>query len=474
MKQSITLKKVFAAVFLVLPLIASPAAAGLAARIDSIINRQSQQNAQYSISVADAQTGEVLYSQNDRQAMIPASNMKIITSAAAVHYLGADYEYVTRVGLWGDRLVIIGSGDPLLGDDVTDRRNDRKPDWLLLDIVEKLKAAGVTSISDIIVDSTVFDDRRVHPSWPVDQLNRWYACEVSGVNYHGNCIDITARNVGGRVILDVMPDTNYVNIRNDITAVNSGDQAVGSYRTNTPNRIIAFGRCRTSQGPFKVAIERPAAFFGFLVYEQLVRSGIEVTGELLEKSVTPGRDFDKIAEYRTPLADVLLRCNEDSLNLAAEALMKTIAANVPNDSGAAGSWQRGSELMSEYLAWLGINPEQYHIDDGSGLSRENRLSATAIKRALLNMHNSGNWQLYKQSLAVAGESGTINRYFHAEPYRGNIVGKTGYIRGVRSFSGVCTVNGKDYIFAALANNSNANSRTALNDIAKAIIDEFSG
>ena len=93
--------------------------------------------------------------------------------------------------------------------------------------------------------------------------------------------------------------------------------------------------------------------------------------------------------------------------------------------------------MGDYLRELGVPDAEFRIDDGSGLSRENRLSARAIMTVLLDLYKSPNWELYRTSLAVGGEDGTIGRYFKPRNYRGTILGKTGYISGVRSFSGVC-------------------------------------
>ena len=156
--------------------------------------------------------------------------------------------------------------------------------------------------------------------------------------------------------------------------------------------------------------------------------------------------------------------------MAAEALLKTIAAH-NNPNGKYGSWDRGRELVSEYLLGLGIDKSQFYIDDASGLSRQNELSAYAITKVLLNIYNSDNWEMYKDSLAVGGVDGTIARYFKEEKYKGKIIGKTGYINKVKTFSGICTTEQGDYIFSILANNTNGRTRGVINDIAEAIIDD---
>ena len=446
------------------------AKADLAKRVDGIISRSLQQKVRFSIHIVKADSGGTVYNHDAGELMIPASNMKIITTAAALKYLGPDYEYKTKVGLCDDTLVVVGSGDPLLGDERTDAKYGREKGWIFQDIAAALKRKGIATIKDIVIDSSVFDDQRIHPSWSKKELNKWYACEVSGLNFNDNCIAISTRNNGGKVTVFIEPQTSFLKLTNKVIPISKGSSAVGTYRNKEANKIVIYGRCKDRVGPFDVAIERPAAFFGFLLYENLTKSGIRTRGQLIEKTLDDPSDFKLLTQYVTPLADCLARSNKNSLGLAAEALLKTIAAN-NNPEGKNGSWDRGRGLISEYLLGLGIDESQFYIDDASGLSRQNELSAYAITKVLLNIYNSRNWELYKDSFAVGGVDGTIARYFKEEKYKGKISGKTGYINGVRSFSGLCSTGQGDYIFSILANNTNGQTRGVINDIAKAIIDD---
>jgi len=445
------------------------AKADLAKRINGIISQTSQKKVKFSVHIVKAGSGRAVYSYNARTALVPASNMKIITSAAALKYLGPNYEYETKVGLCDDTLVVIGGGDPLLGDKVTDAKYGRKANWIFEDIIAVLKKKRIKTVKDIIVDSSMFDDQRVHPNWPKKELNRYYACEVSGLNFNGNCIEVTAKNTGGKVAVFIEPKTGFVKLTNKVKPISKGSSAVGSYRQPEPNKIVVHGKCRKQAGPFAVAIERPAAFFGFLLAENLAKAGIKTNGQLIEKPLGDNCDVKMLAEYSTPIADCLARCNKNSLGLAAEALLKTIAANSKPD-GKDGSWAGGQQVISRYLLGLGIDRSQFHIDDGSGLSRQNKLSANAIIRVLSDTYKSRHWRFYKDSLAVGGVDGTIAKYFKEQQYKGKIFAKTGYMAGIRSFSGVCTTADGDYIFSILANNTNSKTRNAFHNIAKAIID----
>ncbi|MBN2018721.1 MAG: D-alanyl-D-alanine carboxypeptidase/D-alanyl-D-alanine-endopeptidase [Sedimentisphaerales bacterium] len=450
--------------------IGGAASAELTERLDAIVGAQTQANVRIAVQVVNPETGTIVYSRNASMPMVPASNMKIITTAAALKYLGPDFFYQTRVGLVGESLAVIGSGDPVLGDKQTAEKNFFDPRWMLKDIAQQLFTADITTITDIIVDSTVFDDERVHPSWSKDELNRWYACEVSGLNYNGNCVEIIAETIGSKVQLTLDPPTAYVTIINKCTPTLNPPNTVWGAREANSNVITVLGSCYRQCQPIRVTIDRPPAFLGFLLAEELKRAGVSVRGHLLEKEITASDKLRTIAVYRSSLWDVLERCNKDSLGLAAEALVKTVAASKqPNGKG--GSWQAGRGLNSGYLLSLGIPTDQFYIDDGSGLSEKNLLSAHAISTVLCDLYKNASWPNYKKTLAVGGMDGTIDKYFNEPAYKGKIFGKTGYIEGVKSFSGVCTTGGGERIFSIITNKANGNTRQAINDVVKAIIDE---
>jgi D-alanyl-D-alanine carboxypeptidase/D-alanyl-D-alanine-endopeptidase (penicillin-binding protein 4) len=452
--------------------LATFAKANLTKRVNAIISQPSLKNVQFSIHIVKADSGRTMYSHNSKESLVPASNMKIITTAAALKFLGADYNYKTKVGLCDDTLVVIGSGDPLLGDKTTDDKYNRKAGWIFEDIIAALKRKRITAIKDIIIDSGMFDDQRVHPGWPKKELNKPYACEVSGLNFRGNCIDISAKKIGKGVVVSIEPQTAFIKTQNKVILISKGTSTIGSYRNRQPNTIVVHGKCKSKIGPFAVAIERPAAFFGFLLAENLAKSGIKTKGELIEKAVSEDCNVTVLTEHGTPIADCLARCNKDSFGLAAEALFKTIAANssITNKNG---SWAAGRQIISRYLSALGIDRSQFYIADGSGLSRQNELSSYAITKVLSDVYKGRDWPLYKASLAVGGVDGTISKYFKEQKYKGKVVGKTGYIAGAKALSGICTTPAGDYLFSILANKTNGTTRTAINNIAKAIIDDVS-
>ena len=439
-----------------------------AGKINAIIARKEYAKADFAVRIVKADTGKTVYSRQPEKLMIPASNMKIVTTAAAIAYLGRDYTFKTKLGTRGEDLIVIGGGDPLLGDRTNDEKHSRKAGWIFEDIIAGLREKGISQVDDIIVDSTFFDDKRVHPSWPVDQLNKPYACEVSGVNYNDNCLQLTIRRSNGRAVIIVDPHTSFVRLINKVRVTSSGSSSFAAYRNSKPNLLTVSGKCR-KQAQADVAIEQPAMMFGTMLKENLVRAGIEVRGSVLEKYAGPVGKIEIFRTYETPMSEVLMRCNKDSLNMAAEALVKTISAEYTKDK-INGQWEHGFKLIGKYLGTLGISASEYKLDDGCGLSRENRVSANVLVGVLRNIYKSDGWADYKKSLAIGGVDGTLRKYkcFQEEKYRGRVIGKTGYIKGVRTFSGIAQTDDGDYIFSILTTGGTAKVRTGINDIAKAI------
>ncbi|MHC4551911.1 MAG: D-alanyl-D-alanine carboxypeptidase/D-alanyl-D-alanine endopeptidase [Planctomycetota bacterium] len=443
----------------------------LSARADTVsrlLQKHKQTKATFAILAVDANSGSVLYQKNARQAMIPASNMKLVTASAALHYLGGDYSFQTRVGLLGKDLVVIGSGDPLLGEPKLDTEDRRSLERMLSEIVSQLKQAGVGSVQNVVMDVSFFDNNRVHPSWPPDQLNQWYACEVSGLNIYNNCVRIVATRKGGSAVLTMEPSNSYIQLVNQLKLKSSGSSAVGAYRSSIANKLLVKGKLNKQAG-FDVAIENPQGLFASILRDRLKKNGIAVKGKIVQKYVKHDKAFRALCRFETPISDVLARCNKNSLGLAAECLVKTISAE--NTQGRInGEWAHGQALIRRYLKSLGVEPEQVVLDDGSGLSRNNRLSATVLVAVLKDMYEGADRAVFYDSLAVGGVDGTIYKYFRESPYKGAILGKTGYISGVRSFSGICKTPRGDVLVSILTERGNGYTRACINDITEAFFD----
>ena len=446
--------------------------ADFARNINKILSDQTQANSVFGIQIIDVSSGKAVYSRNETMPLMPASNMKIFTSIAAIKILGEDYVFRTGIYFENNDIVVKGSGDPLLGDRATLEKNGKQPDWQLQQIAEAVKAAGITSFGNIIVDSSVFDDILIHPAWPVDQLNRDYAPEVCGINYRGNCVEVIAYPSGSAVAYEVVPKTNYVNITNRATFTTERQNTVWVSRAFESNNMTLFGKCYTRALPIRVTVHRPAVYFGYILAEKLLSEGISIEGSIMEKHRNIGEGAVKLVEFGNSLEDVVMRCNSDSFNLAAEALAKKIsAARTANNIG--GQWEHAGEIISELLRELNIKTDGFVFDDGCGLSRNNRVSADMTARLLLYMYKSPRRQFFIDTLAVGGVRGSspVSSNFTEPEYKGRVFAKSGTISGVRALSGYCQTDNGEYVFSVFVNNANWKSRQVINDIVKAIFSD---
>ena len=164
----------------------------LNSRIEAAAANYKLAGARVGVSILDLESGRTLADLRSSEAFTPASNMKLLTTGAALIVLGKDFVFRTELILNGTRLVIRGSGDPALGDPFVLEKSTGKPtvDSLVQQLATAVKAAGVSSVSEVIVDDRVFDRQYTHPSWPKDQLDRWYCAEVSGLNFHTNVLSV--------------------------------------------------------------------------------------------------------------------------------------------------------------------------------------------------------------------------------------------------------------------------------------------
>ena len=449
--------------------------ASISGKLNSIISNPKVSKVTFGVQVIHAPTGKIVYSHNAKTPLIPASNMKVITSATALRTLGSDFVFKTEVGMRGQDLCIIGNGDPLFGELETDMLHNRESGWVFEDIINVLKEKGISKVNNLIVDSLFFDDNRTHPDWPVEQLNRYYAPQVSGINYNGNCIDVKVESVGSNTKVSTTPDTKYVTIINKSTSTTKGSNTVWCARVYDTNKITVYGKCKKEAPEIPVTVDRPASYFGYCLAEALIEADISVDGQILETLVRNDSTLKIIKTYETPFTEVLTRCNRDSFNLAAECFVKTVSA-MKTKGYVHGEWKHGLSIAEQYIKGLGVADSEFKLVDGSGLSNKNLVTADAITKIFMDMYTSNNqndWLLYKNSLAIGGVVGSspVRKHFTEPQYVGKVFAKSGTINGVKALSGLCETDNGVYIFSILTNKVNGYTRSAINEIVESIIDE---
>ncbi len=476
---------------LVAVLAMSAAAAGqsLDSRVGQIIRGNDLRQTTASVMIVDLETGQELASLNADDPMLPASNMKLVTTAAALDILGKDFRFQTRLEIvqpgklanhvvdpnggavpgGGEAatpieptLVLIGDGDPALGDPQVLAGSKLTVEDLLAQLVKAVKDAGVTSVGRLVVDDRVFDHQFIHEHWPIDQLQNDYCAQVGGLNFYGNVIDVrpepTALGKSPRVVLEplapfIQTSNRAVTARNDHFEV---ERPLGG------SDLIFRGSIASRKSvAYQVTINDPPLHTAKLLADRLESAGVTVRavervgeGELLP----PGQTLFTI---RTTLFEVLQRCNTHSINLYAEALLKRMGREF---TGAPGTWNNGGSAVRDFLRRrLGPTSAVVVVDDGSGLSRENRVTSRVLVKVLQAMYADEQLRMdYIQSLAVVGETGTIKG--RLPQLKGRVFAKTGYINGVSAFSGFLLTPGPDggveraYAFSLIFNDIPGNVR----------------
>ncbi|MEN0020873.1 MAG: D-alanyl-D-alanine carboxypeptidase/D-alanyl-D-alanine-endopeptidase [Planctomycetota bacterium] len=439
---------------------------GLAAEIDTLIAAAGLEEADVSVHIVDLSTDRTLVTRQADRPMLPASTMKLLTSVSALHVLGAEYVYRTRFERIGDRLIIRGSGDPLLGDPALLRAQDppASTDQLLDTLAEAIAADNDSPIREIVADDSVFDREWTHPTWDEEDLPRHYAAPVAGVNFHGNVFSVFARpsRDGNSPSISTEPDAAWLSVNVKARSRRDGGNTAWLARSPGANLFTLLGNVATRlSAPIRVTTIDNPVLFGQLVADRLVRTGVPVAGR--EKpSVDPpvgvrmgltdteanGSEQARVAvEVRTPLTDVLERCNRDSHNLSAEALMKTIANAV---TGQPGTWADGAAVM-RMLIRERLGPEfaaSASIADGSGLSRSNMLAPSLVTAWLEDAYEDDSVrQPLLESLATPG-SGTFTRRFNGLDIDALVYGKSGTLTGVRNVAGyvIHPVSGRCVVF----------------------------
>lgn len=440
---------------------ATPGVGSVATQIDAALLHIPHANAVAGVCVVDLTTGGIVYERNADRPLIPASNMKVFVMAAALPVLGPAFEFETVLATDGTNLVLIGDGDPALGDPKLCHERGQTRTTEFERWAGVLRDRDTSTIpGDILIDDSLFDTERINPTWEASDLGKWYAAPVGALNFNDNCVDITVRpgdSPGSLAIVSVFPKSARIHITNRCKTGGSGTPIL-HHLPGTLEYVVS-GRC-TKRWPFgAVSFPDPGLLAGESLRTVLLRNGIRVQGGIRRQRV---REPDGglpdtltvVSRFRTPITAVLKRIGKNSQNLFAECLLKRVGYEWARASGIAapqGSWALGARAVLATLNAEGINTAELTISDGSGLSRENRCSARQLTSVLTWINRQPYSSIFRESLSIAGKDGSLRKRLKELP--GVVLGKTGTMRGIRTLSGYITspTGRPRYAFAILFN-----------------------
>jgi D-alanyl-D-alanine carboxypeptidase/D-alanyl-D-alanine-endopeptidase (penicillin-binding protein 4) len=437
-------------------------AGDIGADVQSIISDKVLARATVGVKVlrlsGSAASSEAVFQLRSHELFTPASNLKIVTTSAALDKLGADFKFRTMLVRHGRDLVIIGDGDPALGDAEVLRKLNMDATTVFATWAAGLAKLGINDFNNVLVDDSVFEQEFVHPRWPADQLEKDYEAGVAGLNLNGNCLDVFvhAGRPGDIVQFTTDPPTAYVSVRN--TCITGSQNAVRLSRPIGGNTIILRGQTRqTAEVPAAVTIADPSMFTGTVLAETLKAGGVVIHGSVSRDRTLRAaylaraagdKDWSLLAVNETPLLTVIARANKDSKNLYAECLCKRLGFAATGE----GSWSSGTSAVGSFLRGLGVGADEFNLDDGCGLSKQDSVSPTAMVSVLMHDYFSKDSRAYLATLSVAGSDGTLLDRFQGSDLRGRVIGKSGFVNGVSALSGFMTGrDGHVYVFSILIN-----------------------
>lgn len=421
----------------------------------------------WSILVKSLDRGDILFEHNAGKLVMLASNMKILTMAAAAERLGWDHRFETTLessapvvdGVLGGDLVVRGGGDPsvALRDDVALHTFD---EW-----ARQLRDAGIRTIDGRIVgEDDALDDEELGPGWSWDDMAYAYSGPVSALLYNESLIRITlrpGRAAGDPAVIEPVPAHDHgLAIVNRVTTGAAGTEAsldVRRERGSSELVIAGVVPVDVKEPPsFTAAVENPTLFFARSLKSALVARGFEVTGEAADGDTLAADDAARAGPMRVlarhlsaPLTDTGRTFMKVSQNLYGELFVKALGR-----AAGEGSTARGQESIRLTLDTWGVPRDSYVLADGSGLSRLNYASAEALVRVLERMyHDERHREAFLQTLPIGGQDGTLRNRLRAPWASGQAHAKTGSISNTRALSGyLATRGGETLVFSIVANN----------------------
>jgi D-alanyl-D-alanine carboxypeptidase/D-alanyl-D-alanine-endopeptidase (penicillin-binding protein 4) len=437
---------------------------GFHRHVETLLSQPRFQPSHFGIHIIEPETRSIIYSRNAHDLFMPASNMKLITTAAALSILGQDYQYKTKLytdgkiedGVLNGDLWIKGSGDPT----ISGRYYDGDINHVFKMWADTLKKMGINKIDGAIIgDDDIFDEQGLGYGWSHDDLSYYYAAKTGGLSYNDNCIDLyfaPGDTIGAQAKLWQKPICEYLKIENNLTTVHPDSQeSIDFHRYVNTNKLKVFGTIPLDSDTTVdwVTVDNPSDFFLTGFKKCLKNAGIEFKEVYeLDEIEHDKIEYDKMKllfnHHSVKMDTIVYELNKVSQNFFAETLQKTLGVEEKNK----GTNRAGIEVEENWFENIGIDPSSIFIRDGSGLSRHNLVTPFQIATILQTMKHSHLSEIYKKSLPVGGVDGTLRNRFDGSNAVGHVHAKTGYVGHVRALSGYVTAkNGREYIFSILVN-----------------------
>jgi D-alanyl-D-alanine carboxypeptidase/D-alanyl-D-alanine-endopeptidase (penicillin-binding protein 4) len=431
----------------------SPRSAGaLSADMGAMVGRI--RSGQFGVMAVSLTRGDTLFQHDAGTPLMPASTMKMLTSAAAFEQLGPRYQFSTDVlydgtlgtdGTLTGNVYLRGDGDPSL----SGRYLPGGPEAPMNFLADQLVARGVKRVTgQVIGDATAFDDQLIPEGWLTRYLQAGYAARVSGLSLNENLVWVTVTPGNGAKL---EPATSAIPLINNVRTV-AGSGASLSVRRQTDRTIVVSGRIGSRSLPrrYEYVVEDPAPFATGALRAAMIAKGIQVDGGI-RLGKTPSEAV-KIASIQSPTLDrIIAAMNRESINHFAELLLRNAARGPQREQQ--GTVASGQALLRKFFATK-VHADTLHLEisDGSGLSTLDRVTPRAMTQMLGYAHRAAWGPYFHASLPVAGESELLRRRMRGGGAQGNLHAKTGTTNDVIGLGGYVTaINGEVIAFSFIYN-----------------------
>jgi len=407
---------------------------------------------QTAVNIVNITNGETVFSYNPQTPLLPASTLKVVTTAAALHYLSPEYRFHTDLLTTGQRV-----GDTLQGDLILKGGGDPKLNTeQLLYFVNQLKESGVQKIAGrLLADVSFFDSYDRAPAWNETRTQRAYDAKLSALSLNYNTMTVHARpadQLGEPLRVWLEPETSYVRIDNHTKTTKKGKSSIAARRYESNVEVTGSLSSYSEERMVLMNVEDPSRYTIATFYTQLQKAGISVAGGI-EIAPAPPNATRLYRHTSPPLSMILKELNTYSNNFIAEQILKTIAAQETNIPG---SHAEGLRLVNEFLQRSNVNMQGIVLKDASGLSRENYFTVQAMTTLLTAMQKRFDIGAdFMSSLRVLGANGVESHRLKDSPAQGKIRAKTGTLDGLSALVGyVSNASGQQFAFALFLNNNN--------------------
>jgi D-alanyl-D-alanine carboxypeptidase/D-alanyl-D-alanine-endopeptidase (penicillin-binding protein 4) len=415
------------------------AAADLEQRLDSLTS-DTPALGFTGIQIVEAATGKILYSKNADRLFLPASNLKILTSALALERLRPDYRFTTRVvrEASGD-VVLVGSGDPSLSGRAFPYNKESRgtpPLQAIEQLADAIASHGVERIDgDIVGDDRLFPWDPYPPSWTEDDTLRDYGAPVSALSLDDNTVTVSI----SPATLTLAPAFEYLTIDNRVrTAARASESAVHAQRVARSTQWQLTGTIPSGRTVIEILpVDDPALFAASALYDALTRRGIAIHGRPVARHRGLGEPYAAVegeelaTRISPPLAELLQVMDILSVNLHAELLLREVGRVTRGE----GTTAAGLAEMTAYLTSTGAQPGDWRLEDGSGLARNTLVTPRLLTHILAREAQSADSALWISLLPAGGEDGTLSRRLCCMSGGRGIRAKTGTLSRALALSG---------------------------------------